>query len=130
MADRFKTHGDFSWCELMTKDVEAARKFYADLLGWTYQDMPMEGGSNYTVFKAGEQAVGGMMPMPKDMPPGVPPHWTAYITVKDVDAIAKKAQEMGGKALVPPTDIPKTGRFFVLQDPQGAVIAFIQYVEM
>ena len=114
----------------MTKDVEAARKFYSDLLGWTYTDMPMGEGGNYTLFKAGEQMVGGMMTMPKDMPPAVPPHWTAYITVKDVDAIARKAVEMGGKALVPPTDIPKTGRFFVLQDPQGAVIAFIQYEDM
>jgi predicted enzyme related to lactoylglutathione lyase len=68
--------------------------------------------------------------MPKDLPPGVPPHWTAYITVTDVDAVAKKAQEMGGTALVPPTDIPTVGRFCVLKDPQGAVLAFIQYKEM
>jgi predicted enzyme related to lactoylglutathione lyase len=33
MGDRFKTHGDFSWCELMTTDVEAAKKYYTDLLG-------------------------------------------------------------------------------------------------
>ncbi len=127
MGDRFKTHGDFSWCELITTDIDAAKKFYSDLLGWTLSDMPMGEAGMYTVFKAGDQDVGGMMAMPKNMPPGVPPHWTAYITVTDIDAVAKKAQEMGGTALVPPTDIPKVGRFFVLKDPQGAVIAFIQY---
>lgn len=130
MGDRFKTHGDFSWCELMTKDVDAAKKYYTELLGWTFTEMPMPNGVMYTVFKAGEQAVGGMMPMAEDLPPDVPPHWTAYITVKDADAVAKRAQEMGGTLIVPPTDIPKTGRFFVLRDPQGAVLAFIQYEEM
>ncbi|MGD8628510.1 MAG: VOC family protein [bacterium] len=130
MDERFKNHGDLSWCELMTTDVEAAKKFYSALTGWTYQDMPMGEGGTYTVFKAGEQAVGGMMPMVKDLPPGVPPHWTSYITVKDVDAVAAKAKEMGGGVIVPPTDIPKTGRFCVLRDPQGAFLAFIQYEEM
>jgi predicted enzyme related to lactoylglutathione lyase len=131
MAERYKTHGDLSWCELMTNDVDAAKKYYADLVGWTPEEMPMEGSDEpYVVFKAGDQAVGGLMKFPKDMPPGVPPHWTAYITVKDADAVARKAQETGGTVLVPPTDIPKVGRFCVLQDPQGAVLAFIQYAEM
>ncbi len=129
MDERFKTHGDFSWCELMTTDVDAAKKYYTDLLGWTFEEMPMPDGVMYTVFKAGEQAVGGMMPMVKDLPPGVPPHWTAYITVDDVDAVAKKGQEMGVTAIVPPTDIPTVGRFLVLKDPQGAVLAFIEYKE-
>ena len=130
MDERFKTHGDFSWCELMTTDVDAAKKYYADLLGWTYEEMPMPDGVMYTVLKAGEQTVGGMMPMVKDLPPGVPPHWTAYITVKDADAVAKKAQEMGGTLIVPITVVPRTGRFFVLRDPQGAVLAFIEYEKM
>jgi len=130
MDERFKNHGDLSWCELMTTDVEAAKKFYKELVGWTYEDMPMGEAGMYTVFKAGEQAVGGMMPMVKDLPPGVPPHWTSYITVKDAEAVAKKAQEMGGTLIVPITVIPKTGRFFVLRDPQGAVLAFIEYEDM
>ena len=130
MDERFKIHGDLSWCELMTTDVEAAKKFYKELVGWTFEDMPMGEGGTYTVFKAGEQAVGGIMPMVKDLPPGVPPHWTSYITVKDADEVARKGEEMGGTLLVQVTEIPKVGRFLVLKDPQGAVLAFIQYNEM
>ena len=130
MADRFKTHGDFSWCELMTNDVEASKKFYSELLGWTTQDMPMEGGEPYTVVKAADQGVAGIMKMPKEVPPGVPPHWQPYVTVKDVDAAAKKAEELGATAIVPPTDVPNVGRFYVFKDPQGAVLALIQYKEM
>ena len=46
-----------------------------------------------------------------------------------VDATAKLAVEMGGKVLVPPQDIPQVGRFCVLQDPQGATIKAITYVQ-
>jgi predicted enzyme related to lactoylglutathione lyase len=130
MSERFKTHGDFSWCELMTNDVEAAKKFYSALLGWTMEDMPMASGEAYTVAKAGDQGVGGVMKMPKDMPPGVPPHWTAYVTVTDVDAAAKKAEELGATTLVPPTDIPEVGKFYVFKDPQGAVLALMEYKSM
>jgi hypothetical protein len=53
--------------------------------------------------------------------------WGAYVTVADVDATAKTAEKLGGKLLMPPTDIPKVGRFCVIQDPQGAVINAITY---
>jgi predicted enzyme related to lactoylglutathione lyase len=53
----------------------------------------------------------------------------AYITVKDVDAVAKKAEEMGGTIVVAPTDIEKVGRFCTIQDPEGAVFSVIQYAE-
>ncbi len=128
MGNRFETHGDFSWAELMTRDVEGSKKFYKELLGWEMEEMPMEGGT-YTVLKAGGEAVGGMMPMPAEVPEMVPTHWAAYITVNDVDAVAKKAQEMGATVIVPPTDIPEVGRFSTMKDPQGAVINVIQYLK-
>jgi hypothetical protein len=60
----------------------------------------------------------------------MPPVWSIYITVDDVDATAQKTQELGGRVLMPPMDIPKVGRFCVIQDPQGAVICPIQYEQM
>ena len=53
----------------------------------------------------------------------VPPHWLAYVHVKDVDKLAAKTEELGGKVTFSPTDIPKVGRFTVIQDPQGAIVA-------
>lgn len=125
MDSRFKQSGAFSWCELMTTDVAAAKTFYGELLGWELEDMPMPDG-NYTVIKAGGEAMAGMMAMP---PPAQdqPPHWGVYVTVPDVDATVAQAQALGGKVLLPPTDIPKVGRFSVLQDPQGAVLSVITY---
>jgi predicted enzyme related to lactoylglutathione lyase len=126
VADRFKTHGDFSWTELMTRDVEAAKKFYAELLGWSMEEMPMAEGP-YIVLRAGDKGVGGMMVMPSNVPAHVPAHWASYVTVDDVDAVAKKAEELGAKTIVPPTDVPGVGRFCTFQDPEGAVLSVMTY---
>ncbi len=125
MKDPFKQQGAFSWFELMTTDVEGAKKFYSNLFGWDTEEMPM-GDMNYTIVKVGEEGLGGIMPI-QHQAEGSPPNWGVYVTVNDVDATARKAEELGGKILVSPTDIPNVGRFCVLQDPQGAVISAITY---
>ena len=116
-------HGAFSWCELMTADVQAATRFYTELLGWTTEEVP---GMSYTLVKTGDVSVGGIMSIPPQAA-GAPPHWGTYVTVDDVDATARKAQELGAKTIVPLTDIPDVGRFYTFQDPQGAVISVITY---
>jgi predicted enzyme related to lactoylglutathione lyase len=125
MSDLFQRHGAFSWCELMTTDVDAAKAFYTQLLGWTTESIPTE-GMTYTVVKTGDTGVGGIMPMPPQAA-GSPPRWGAYITVDDVDATARKAEQLGAKPIVPLTDIPGVGRFYTFEDPQGAILSFITY---
>ena len=125
MSEQFKQHGAFSWCELMTTDVAAAKAFYTELFGWETEDMAMP-DMTYTVVKAGGAAVGGIMVKPPQAQ-GIPPVWGCYVTVDDVDATARTAEQLGGKLLVPPQDIPNVGRFCVIQDPQGAVISAITY---
>jgi predicted enzyme related to lactoylglutathione lyase len=49
-----------------------------------------------------------------------------YFQVADCDATAAKAQALGASFKVPPTDIPRVGRFAVIQDPQGAVFSIIK----
>lgn len=129
MNNPFQQHGAFSWSELLTTDVAAAKKFYSRLFGWTTEDMQMDGGFTYTVVKAEADGIGGIMSMPPQAGE-MPPHWGVYVTVNDVDATAKLAEELGAKILLPPRDIPKVGRFCVLQDPQGAVISAITYLKM
>lgn len=128
MDEQFKQHGAFSWCELMTTDAEKAKAFYTKLFGWDTEEMSMP-GMPYTVVKVGGKGIGGIMSMPKDAQ-GKPPMWGAYVTVDDVDATARTAEQLGAKLLVPPRDIPGVGRFCVIQDLQGAVISVITYVAM
>lgn len=127
MSDAFK-QGTFSWAELATTDVDGAKQYYTTLLGWTTEPAPVEGMS-YTLAKVGEERVAGIM---SNQCSGgeIRPQWGVYITVDDVDATARKAEELGGKVLLPPTDIPNVGRFATLMDPQGVMFSVITYLPM
>src|SRR6187399_2003989 len=79
--------GAVAWHELVTTDVDAAKRFYSDVFGWRADthDMPnMAGG--YTEVHLGDKTVGGIMAKPPMMPAEVPSHWTVYIAVADADA--------------------------------------------
>jgi uncharacterized protein len=110
-------HGQFVWYELTTPDVEGAKKFYPQLTSWGTQAFD----NDYTMFTNGGAPVTGIFKLGPDLvQKGVPPNWMPYIEAGDVDHTAKQAASLGGKIVVPPQDIPGTGRFAVLQDPQGA----------
>ena len=121
MSD-YPEHGSFCWNELMTTDMDAARDFYGSLFGWKYgQSMSDE---PYSIIENRGQEQGGIMPMPPQAGQ-MPPNWGAYVAVDDVDARARQAEDLGGKVLMEPRDIPKVGRFCVISDPQGAVLSMI-----
>ena len=120
-----KETGTLCFNELYTTNVDAAGKFYTNVVGWKTQSHDMGPMGVYTLFnRPGDDKnnVGGMMAMPPTMK-GVPSHWLAYFAVPDVDAYTKKAQSLGGNVMVPPTEIPNIGRFAVVTDKEGAAFA-------
>jgi uncharacterized protein len=123
--DVYKTHGAFSWSELMTTDVEAAKSFYSQLFGWSARDMEMPNG-NYTTVQVGEASVGGIMRIPAEAQ-GMPPSWGVYVTVDNVDETLARAEKLGGTVVMPPMDVPGVGRMAVVRDPQGATLSVITY---
>lgn len=127
MTDPMKQHGAFSWNELMTTDVGAAKAFYGKLFGWALEDMEAC-DMGYTMAKADGKEVAGIMAMPPEAG-AMPPTWGAYVTVKDVDASAQEVESLGGKIMLAPRDIPDVGRFCVICDPQGAALSIITYFE-
>ena len=112
-------HGRFVWHDLMSTDPDASKAFYAALFGWDIQDVPMPHGT-YRMITAGGEGQGGIEAVPHE---GVPSHWLGYVTVPDVDAAAKTATDHGGQIHLEPTDIPGVGRFSIVGDPSGAVVA-------
>lgn len=111
--------GKFVWYELMTTDTGAAKAFYGDVIGWGTR--PFEGAPiPYTMWTRGEAPVGGLMEVPAAE---APPAWMAHVSVEDVDATAARAEELGATVLAGPESVPDVGRWVVLEDPQGAVIA-------
>jgi uncharacterized protein len=116
--------GTLCWNELQTRDEDAAKAFYAAVFGWGAETSDM-GDMRYTEWKRGDDSVGGMLPMPAEVPAQVPPYWLAYFAVDDADATVEAAGKLGGATVVPATDIPP-GRFAVLSDPSGATFAVIK----
>jgi predicted enzyme related to lactoylglutathione lyase len=82
---------------------------------------------DYTLFSAGETGVGGLQALPAEAcADGAWPGWIGYVAVDDVDAAAARFQAEGGKVRRAPGDIPDVGRFAIVADPQGAVLALFK----
>lgn len=117
-------HGTFSWVDCSTSDA-AARHFYASLMGWDIEEVPMGGGLTYYIFLRDGHKVAALSELPPQMS-HLPPAWNSYVTVDDVDALAPRVQELGGSVLQEPFDIFDHGRLLMCRDPQGASISFWQ----
>jgi predicted enzyme related to lactoylglutathione lyase len=122
--------GTFCWDELVTTDPAAAGAFYASVFGWDLRSIDMGGGMTYTLFdRPGTKGpngqplgAGGMMKTLPGMPHSF---WIAYVAVDNADRASEKATRLGGKVMMPPTDIPNIGRFAYWMDPQQATIAVL-----
>lgn len=123
-------HGAFIWAELMTPDTDAAARFYSHVIGWQMKHFgPPE--MNYTIVEADGVGIGGIMALDDEhRNQGIPPNWTRYVAVEDVDVTAARFEEKGGRIIGPPRDIPEIGRFAVVSDPSGAVLCIMTPLPM
>ncbi|HYU16072.1 MAG TPA: VOC family protein [Candidatus Acidoferrum sp.] len=115
--------GRFFWNELHTTDPAAALKFYEKVLGFAHRSVDMGPGGTYHVLSRGGVERGGAT---SHLPAGVAPHWLPYVTSDDVDATIARAKKLGAAIPMAPEDIPGIGRFAVLKDPTGAVLAVMK----
>jgi uncharacterized protein len=128
-TDMLNSRGRFLWYELVTTDMEAAKAFYAEVVGWGTQDASMP-GMPYTLFTAGGASVSGVIDLPEDARKlGFRPSWLGYVGVDDVDATADRIKQLGGAVHVPPKEIPNISRFSVAVDPQKATIALFKWLK-
>lgn len=126
VVERYET-GMFSWADLATTDVMGAKGFYGELFGWKFEDLPAGDSGTYTMARRDGRDVGGlsgMMPGMREQ--GIPPHWTAYFSVEDVNMRAGKVEALGGKLIMPPFDVMNVGRMCIVEDPTGAKAALWQ----
>ncbi|MEZ5782006.1 MAG: VOC family protein [Rhizobiaceae bacterium] len=115
----------FYWYELMTSDTAGAEAFYKAVVGWNTEPFEIP-DMGYTVVKAGDRGIGGIMELPEGAKQsGMPPAWVGYIYSADFDATSAAVADAGGHIHRPPSDIPDVGRFSVLSDPQGATFMLL-----
>ncbi len=102
--------------ELSAGDPKAAGEFYANLLGWQVEYDP---NMDYVMFNPGKGPAGGFNKVSEQTPAG---SIMLYIACDDIDGMLKKADELGGKTLVPKSEIPTVGWFGVFADPTGNAV--------
>jgi uncharacterized protein len=118
--------GTFCWVDLSTPDPDAAKRFYGELLGWEYDDQPVDGGVYSMARRYGADVAAIFDQEAEERAQGVPPHWNNYVSTDDADGAAARAQELGGAVLAEPFDVFDSGRIAVLSDPAGAVFCVWQ----
>jgi hypothetical protein len=116
-------HGSFIWYELMTTDPEGARRFYGDVVGWTFGDPVPAGDVEYRLIGDPDNHAGGMLTLTQEMcDGGARPVWLGYLGVDDVDAAVAKAVAAGATVQMDAFDAPGVGRIAMILDPQGVPI--------
>lgn len=112
------------WYELVTTDLEGAKRFYGGLFGWSFRDVEIRSG-RYTVASRDGERVGGIF-QPRDGSHVNPSQWVTYFSVASVDETAHAGEEHGAQVALRPADLPGRGRAALLIDPEGAPFGLIQ----
>jgi predicted enzyme related to lactoylglutathione lyase len=117
--------GQFTWTDVGTPDIDAAKSFYGGLFGWEFEGGGEEFGGYTTAIKDGK-GVAGLMPLVAAEQPAA---WTLYVAVDDTDTAAKIATENGATPFMEPMDVGALGRMWVAADPTGAAFGLWQHGE-
>jgi predicted enzyme related to lactoylglutathione lyase len=120
-------HGQFSWVDLVARDMAEARDFYHRLFGWDCVDMDTQGGPPYAQFQLEGKSVAGLGQMNQAMlDRELPATWNSYINVDDIEAVCTKVTELGGKITTPVMKVLDAGSLAYIQDPTGAQVGLWQ----
>lgn len=122
--------GKIVWHDLLTTDIEASRKFYGGMFGWTFEEVPVSLGfgksGNYLLIRHKGELVGGMVDTERLGTKVNNSQWVVLMSVDDVDAAAQNVVDAGGEIMTPPTDLNERGRIAVVTDNSGALFAILQ----
>jgi len=113
--------GKVVWNDLVTQDLDVARRFYGGLFGWTFEQSTAPGGKPYLLARSGHIFVAGMLAVNSPSKDVVLSRWLPYMSVSDVDASVAKATAGGATVLVSARDV-NLGRVAVISDREGAVL--------
>jgi predicted enzyme related to lactoylglutathione lyase len=104
--------------EITGRDGAALRTFYGQLFDWEFQLPP---GMDYGMVQAGERGIGGGVGTAPDGTGAA----TFYVEVDDVQAALDRAEELGGKTVVPVMTVPGMVTFGLFADPEGHVVGLV-----
>ena len=105
-----------TWChiEIPCEDTDRAQKFYGECFGWTFQSVPEMGG--YILYTTREGGIGGGM---MKRPDQAPQQMINYVAVDTIEAAVERVENNGGTVIMPKQEVPGTGWFAIIGDPEG-----------
>src|SRR5262245_1081199 len=121
VPDAPRLPGKFVWADLVTDDVPAARRFYAQLFGWTFRET-----GDYSVAANDERPLCGIFQRARPKDRVAEPRWFGYISVADVERAEREVTKRGGRVLAVPRGVPDRGEQAVFADPEGAVFGVVE----
>ncbi len=119
--------GQFSWLDLVARNMSEARQFYHELFGWESVEFDMPGGAPYAQFLLEGKKVAGIGQMGEELlAQERPSNWNSYVQVDDIDATAALVTELGGQVTMPTREVAEAGKLGFIQDPTGAQLGLWQ----
>ena len=116
-------HGHFTWVDLMTTDLAAARSFYRDVFDWELDDYLVDLSAPYTVCRVADGEVCGMGLVPEALGRGrVPPTWNNYVLVDELTPVLARVPDLDGTVFLPATPVMDAGWMAGIADPGGAAV--------
>ncbi|MGW0842653.1 VOC family protein [Streptomyces sp. NPDC002787] len=112
------------WVDAQLPDVEAGKRFYGELFGWTFKVAPGDGAHEVWAYPAGTSTpLAALAPKPDGRLPTV---WTVHFATPDAFALAARITAAGGQVITPPTPVGTLGTAALATDPEGAVFGLWQ----
>ena len=113
-------HGDFTHIEIPADDTARAQRFYGDLFGWTFQEMPGYPGYHLFLTPARQEGVGGAL---GERGTSAPDRMRTYVQVDSIDQLLPRVAGLGGRVSGEKQEVPGQGWYAVLEDSEGNEIA-------
>jgi predicted enzyme related to lactoylglutathione lyase len=112
--------GEICWADLQTKDVPAAKTFYAAVFGWRYEDLPTPDGRSYSKAFLGEDLVTVIAPQnPQQEAAGTAAQWNIYFAAADAGDVVEETPHAGGSVEFGPEEVGDTGVMVFVAPPGG-----------
>ncbi|MFE2263517.1 VOC family protein [Streptomyces griseosporeus] len=108
------------WVDAQLPDVEAGKRFYGELFGWTYEDAY---GSTVWARLDGEPVAA----LAHKADGRLPTVWTVYFSTPDAEATSRRILAAGGQIVTAPLPVGDgLGGSALATDPEGAVFGLWQ----
>jgi uncharacterized protein len=109
--------------EIIGKDGKKLQEFYSTLFDWKVDaNNPL----NYGLIAAEDAGLGGGIAAGQAEWAGGEHRVTIYIEVEDLAAYLRKAESLGGRTIMEPSDVPGGPRLAMFTDPEGHIVGLIQ----